>query len=110
MLEEAHISTNTHFAFLDGSRLRICPGIAASRNIKHCLVVFSVENIQGPVTTTATKRNDEFTMIPVFSGSNLTSFMMLEASNPEEVITLPPVCLRALEWPYQTYVSTNCYG
>jgi hypothetical protein len=46
-------------------------------------------------------------MIPVFSGSNLTSFMMLEASNPGEVITLPPVCLRALEWPYQTLVQTR---
>jgi hypothetical protein len=107
MLGEAHISTNTDFAFLDGGRLRICPGISASRHMEHCPVVFPVENEQGPIATTANKRNDEYTMIPVFSGSNLTSFMMLEASNPGEVTTLPPVCLRALEWPYQTYVGTK---
>jgi hypothetical protein len=114
MLEEAHISANTDFAYLEslkeGGRLRICPGIAASRHMEHCPVVFPVKNDQGPIATTTTKRNDEYTMIPVFSGSNLTSFMMLEASNPGEVTTLPPLCLRALEWPYQTYVRIKCYG
>lgn len=110
VLQEARISTNTDFAYLQsvkkGGRLQICPGIASTTRLEECPVVFPVQDLHGPIAIT-TKRDEEYTMVPVFQGNNLTSFMMLEASNPGELITLPPVCLRALEWPYQTLLQTR---
>jgi len=74
--------------------------------MENCPVVFPVDNIHGSIATHA-KRNDEYTMVPVFLDTNLTSFMVLEESNPGEVVVLPPVCLQALEWPYQTLAQTR---
>jgi len=54
------------------------------------------------ITSQYIKRDsDDLTLVPVFTGSNLTGFMILDPADPGEIISIPPVCLQALDWPYQ---------
>jgi hypothetical protein len=113
-LNKGQVSTGNDFAYLDSFngdlRLRICDGITKSSPIRQCPVVFPVENMRTPIPASAAnvvtssqyvKRDDDLTLVPVFDDSNLTSFMILDPAHPGEIVSIPPVCLRALEWPYQ---------
>lgn len=117
LLHQSHFRTRSEFIYLEtvkeGGRLRICPnGITNSfpSPIARCPVIFPVENIDTPVLVpepvVSLDRRD-VTMVPVFIGNNLTSVMIVDSSQPDEVITLSPVCVQALQWPYQTYVFVD---
>jgi hypothetical protein len=43
----------------------------------------------------------------VFRDSNLTGFMVLDSERPGEIVSLPPVCLQALDWPYQRLIQNR---
>lgn len=116
MLNKAHVSTSNDFAYLDSAaHLRICQeGISKSSPIEQCPVVFPVNDVNIPVPASSAnavvasqyvKRDeDTITLVPVFDNTNLTGFMVLDSERPGEVVSLPPVCLQAMGWPYQQYV------
>ncbi|KAG8839844.1 hypothetical protein FRC20_005892 [Serendipita sp. 405] len=109
-LSKASISVNNGFPYLESSKeggnLRFCPkGISSRVSPKDCPILFPSFGERGPISpnsnNTLEKRRDDLTMIPVFQDGDLTSFMLLEASRPGEIITLTPTCLQGLQWPYQ---------
>ena len=112
MLNKAHVSTSSDFAYLDSkAHLRTCPGgISKSSTLQQCPVIFPIEDTRTPVPASSAnavlaaqyvKRDDEVTLVPVFDNSSLTGFMVLDADRPGQIISLEPVCLQALDWPYQ---------
>ncbi|KAG8834340.1 hypothetical protein FRC17_009108 [Serendipita sp. 399] len=114
VLTKASINVNRGFPYLESSKeggdLRFCPkGISGRVSPKNCPVLFPLlgESTVLGANTTLAKRQDDLTMIPVFQGQELTSFMLLEASRPGEVITLTPTCLQGLQWPYQVLRQTR---
>lgn len=120
-LNKGHVSTSNDFAHLDsfngGVRLQICDGISKASQIGQCPVVFPVENMRTPIRASEAnsvisqyvkRGDDDLTLVPVFDeDSNLTGFMILDAARPGEVISIPPVCLQALEWPYQRLIQNR---
>lgn len=119
MLNMAHVSTSDDFSFLDSNaNLRVCHGgISKSSPIEQCQVVFPIANNRTPVPASAEnsviasqyikRDDDDFTLVPVFDDSNLTGFMVLNPERPGEIISLAPVCLQALDWPYQHLIQNR---
>jgi len=119
MLNKAHVSTSSDFAYLDNTaHLRICQeGISKSSPMEQCPVIFPVTNMNIPVPASSAnlvaasqyvKRDeDTITLVPVFDNANLTAFMVLDSERPGEVVSLPPVCLQAMGWPYQHLIQNR---
>lgn len=116
LLNQSGFRIRSDFAYLEtsaaGKRLRICPdGITNSSPIARCPVVFPVENPNQPITAPVTqavatiqqyKRDTGITMVPVFVGNDLASVMIYASADPENVVAVSPVCVQAMQWPYQT--------
>ncbi|CAG8720502.1 6624_t:CDS:1, partial [Acaulospora colombiana] len=109
ILNEANINANRAFAFVDGEEkqkaLRICPeGVAHSASRSSCPITFPNSEAASRASTLPPEAyipKRDLTMVPVFVAGNLTSFMMLDTANPEEIISLSATCVQTLTWPYQ---------